>query len=73
MLHTIPLGGIIWYNNTTDIDYDDQMDLACKILFVSSGIFNLIEIVMYYIYKASGENIERDVYTQKNTVKKTTV
>ena len=58
ILHTIPLGALIWYNNSTDIVYDETLDIVVKIVFCTSLALNLIEIFIYRIYKASGTNIE---------------
>ena len=54
ILHTLPLGGLIWYNNTTDIEYDETLDLMTKIVFIASITLNLIEIIAFYIFKATG-------------------
>ena len=58
ILHTIPLGALIWYNNTTDIVYDEDLDLMAKIVFMMSLVFNLGEIVTFYFFKVTGDNIE---------------
>ena len=50
----MPLGGLIWYNNTTDIVYDETIDNIAKYLFISSCALNLIEIIAFYIFKATG-------------------
>ena len=34
ILHTIPLGALIWYNNSTDIVYDETLDIVVKICFL---------------------------------------
>ena len=57
-MHTLPLGGLIWYNNTTEIVYDETIDSLAKGLFVASLALNLIEIIVYYIYKVTGKNLE---------------
>ena len=57
-MHTIPLGALIWYNNTTDIVYDEDLDLMAKIVFMMSLVFNLGEIVTFYFFKVTGDNIE---------------
>ena len=54
ILHTIPLGALIWYNNSTDIVYDESLDLAIKIVFGISLGFNLIEINAFYCAKVTG-------------------
>ena len=54
ILHTLPLGALIWYNNTTDIEYDETLFLVTQIVFIASITLNLIEIVAFYIYKAAG-------------------
>ena len=54
ILHTLPLGGLIWYNNTTDIIYDETFDMAAKVLFIASLTLNLIEIIAFYIFKVTG-------------------
>ena len=54
VLHTIPLAALIWYNNTTDIEYDESLDLAIKIVFGISLGFNLIEIIAFYCAKVTG-------------------
>jgi len=48
------LGGLIWYNNTTNIEYDETIDTVAKILFIASLALNIIEIVIFYIFKATG-------------------
>ena len=58
ILHTIPLGALIWYNNTTDIEYDDSLDTMIKVVFIMSLVFNLGEIVTFYFFKVTGNNIE---------------
>ena len=53
-MHTLPLGGLIWYNNTTEIVYDETIDTLAKVLFVASCALNLIEIIVFYIFKVTG-------------------
>ena len=60
-LHTLPLGALIYYNNTSNeesIEYDETVFQITKILFISSLALNLIEICSFYICKAVGSNIE---------------
>jgi len=65
VLHTIPLGALIWYNNSTDIEYDETLDTMLKVVFCMSLLFNLIEIVIFYYYKVSGKNLEVNKTTGK--------
>ena len=54
VLHTLPLGGLIWYNNSTDIEYDETLDTMAKIIFIASLALNLVEIILFHVYKAAG-------------------
>ena len=58
VLHTLPLGGLIWYNNSTDIEYEETLDMITKITFIASFVLNLVEIILFYVYKAAGYNLE---------------
>ena len=51
VLHTIPIGALIWYNNTTDIQYSEEVDLAVKITFIASLSLTLAETVYFYVSK----------------------
>ena len=46
------------YNNTKEIQYDETLDIVARILFLTSAVFTLIEIVAFYFKKVAGQNIE---------------
>lgn len=56
--HTVPIGGLIAYNNSTDIEYDETLDLLTKISFGALCFLTLIEIIAFYSMKAKGKNPE---------------
>lgn len=58
VLHTIPLGALVWYNNSTEVEVDESLDLALKILLILSLLLNAVELVLFNFFKASGQNIE---------------
>jgi len=63
ILHTLPIGGLIVYNNTKEIEYDETLDLVVQILFLMSASLTMLEILVFYGYKCAGNNIE----VQKST------
>ena len=58
ILHTIPLGCLVWYNNKQEIAYSDDLYLAMQITFTMSFFLTLIEVVCYYFMKVTNVNLE---------------
>ena len=58
VLHTIPLGCLIWYNNRQEIKYSDDLYLAMQIFFTLSFFSTLIELVFYYFMKVAHVDLE---------------
>lgn len=58
ILHTIPIGALIAYNNTTDIEYSDTLDILTKLSFGALCLFTFIEIIAFYVLKVKGKNPE---------------
>ena len=48
ILHTLPIGGLIVYNNTKEIEYDETLDLVVRILFLMSASLTMLEILVFY-------------------------
>jgi len=62
-LHTLPLGGLMAYNNMQDVVFNEDIKSASNIFFSASAALSLIEIVYLYCKKVQGVNLEVDLKT----------
>lgn len=58
VLHTIPLGCLVWYNNKQEIEYSDDLYLAMQITFTMLFFSTLAELVCFYFMKVAHIDIE---------------
>ena len=69
----MPLGALIWYNNSTDIQYNSDLDTLMKVIFCTSFGLTLIEIVIYHCAKVHGIDYEVDKRTKRPLLHSTVV
>ena len=58
VMHTLPLGCIVWYNNRQEILYSDDLYLAMQITFTASFFLTLLELVCFYFMKVANVDLE---------------
>ena len=64
-MHTIPIAGLIWYNNNQELVHDEDLETVMRIFFIALGTLSLIEIIYFFCAKAQNENPEIDLKTMK--------
>ena len=68
LLHTLPLGALIIYNNLQNVKYNEELEEAVKAIFPLSAILTLIELFYGICQTARGEKPEVIPETKKSRI-----
>ena len=64
-MHTLPVAGLIEYNNTRDIPHNETLEHVIKAAFRLCALLTIIEMCFFYCSKATGVNPEINQQTNK--------